>query len=205
MAYALNLGNISQTSRPMVFALGLVRDPVVRYMKDGMFQSRSSLWWTRWSSVGDVVSVVIFVFSFRFITKKKIDDFLSGYASALYRAVNLDRKIMSDIAAIASSVTIPPLTAMNISDMVALSLRQTIGSVEFTTSRLSNGRFAGLDDLRVFMKDVGSSSYVLCISDSKFLLNFYISQLQTCQFRGNNVRFFSGFPLSQCFTRGYIA
>jgi hypothetical protein len=69
MAYALNLGSITQTSRPMVFALGLVRDPVVRYMKDGMFQSRSSLWWTRWSSVGNVVSVVIFVLSFRFLTK----------------------------------------------------------------------------------------------------------------------------------------
>ncbi len=211
MAYALDLGNITQTSRSMVFALGLVRDPVVRYMKDGMFQSRSSLWWTRWSSIGDVVSVVTY-FLFRFLTKadlnKKIDEFLSGYTSALSRAVNFENRIMSDIASISSNFTIPPSTTINITDMITLSLRQTIGSLEFTTSRLSNGRFAGVDDLRVFMKDVGSSSYVTYISDSKSLLNDFLNlplKPQTCQFRGNNLRFFPGLPLPQRFTRGYIA
>lgn len=137
----------------------------------------------------------------------KIDDFLSGYGSAFSRAINFENKITSDISSLSTSFSLSPLTSVNITDMIALSLRQTIGSLEFTTSRLSNGQLAGVDDLRVFIKDVGSS---LCV---QLFLNlnlglfhiFFIDYTQAHQSCGNYLRFFPGLSLSQRFSRGYIA
>jgi hypothetical protein len=46
-------------------------------------------------------------------------------------------------------------------NLVALNLRQTMGALEFTMSKLANGTLAGASDLRVFMNDVGTSQWVL--------------------------------------------
>ena len=56
LAYALDLGNITQTSNPLVFAIGLVRDPVVSYRTAETTQHLSHLWQSRWSSIGSAVS-----------------------------------------------------------------------------------------------------------------------------------------------------
>jgi len=45
-------------------------------------------------------------------------------------------------------------------DLLVLNLRQTMDSLELTTSRWSSGKWAGMSDLRVFMKDVGNSRFV---------------------------------------------
>jgi len=55
LALALDLGNISQTSKPLVFALGLVRDPVAQYQTADGLQNRSQLWWTRWGNISAAV------------------------------------------------------------------------------------------------------------------------------------------------------
>jgi hypothetical protein len=51
--------------------------------------------------------------------------------------------------------------AANLIDLHILNLRQTVGSLELTTSRL--GKSVAMDDVRVFMKDVG---YSRCTSTS---------------------------------------
>ena len=61
MAFALDFGSttgISNLPNPPVFALGLVRDPVMQYDKDGT-QRMSSLWWLRWNNVGQAVLIFI--------------------------------------------------------------------------------------------------------------------------------------------------
>jgi len=60
-ALAMDLGNMTRTTSPLVLALGLVRDPVMTYTKSGGIpQNRSSLWITRWANAGDAVSIPIF-------------------------------------------------------------------------------------------------------------------------------------------------
>jgi hypothetical protein len=84
-----------------------------------------------------------------------------GFPAALSRAIAVDNKIISDASITSSKFNLTPAIATNLADLVALNLRQTIGSLELTTSTLSNGQLAGMDDLKVFMKDVGNSRCVL--------------------------------------------
>ena len=58
LAFSLDLGEITQTSYPLLFALGLVRDPILKYYKDGTAQARSSLWWARWNDIGNAVGTL---------------------------------------------------------------------------------------------------------------------------------------------------
>ena len=91
---------------------------------------------------------------------------MSGYSDALSRAVALDNSIVSATSAISSKfMSTTSSSATNLADLIILSLRQTVGSLEFTASQLSN---QGMDDLRVFMKDVGHSRCVrilFCLQD----------------------------------------
>ena len=54
-AFALDLGTINQTSNSLVFGIGLVRDPVLKYQTGTTNQSLKHLWSTRWSDVGAAV------------------------------------------------------------------------------------------------------------------------------------------------------
>ena len=90
-----------------------------------------------------------------------MDDFLANYPAALSHAVILDNRIMSDVANLSLSANI---VSAAYRDLLALNLRQTLGAIELTTSKLSNGSWAGMDDLRVFMKDIGNSRCVLHMS-----------------------------------------
>ena len=90
---------------------------------------------------------------------KKVDDFLSGYSDALSRAVDFDNGIASATSAISSKFSMASSAAVNLADLIILSLRQTVGSLEFTAPQLSTTS-QGMDDLRVFMKDVGTSRCV---------------------------------------------
>jgi len=54
-AFALNFGNITRTTTPLVFAMGLVRDPVVTY-QTGQLEPRSQLWRKKWRNIGSAVS-----------------------------------------------------------------------------------------------------------------------------------------------------
>ncbi|KAK7695932.1 hypothetical protein QCA50_000571 [Cerrena zonata] len=69
-----DLGSISSTSSPVVFSIGHVRDPAVQYIvANGALQERSTFFWTKFSSVQDLIS-----------------SFLPAYSSALSRAKAFD-------------------------------------------------------------------------------------------------------------------
>jgi len=52
----------------------------------------------------------------------------------------------------------PTSIASKLVDLHILNLRQTVGSLEFTT--LKQGQRMDIDDVRVFMKDVGYSRLI---------------------------------------------
>ena len=57
MSFALDLGNVTSTPVQTLFALGLVRDPVLTYLRESnVIQNRSALWWLTWNSVESAVS-----------------------------------------------------------------------------------------------------------------------------------------------------
>jgi len=55
LAYALDLGNITEPSKSLVFGIGLIRDPVVSYRTAETPQHLSHLWQSRWSNIGSAV------------------------------------------------------------------------------------------------------------------------------------------------------
>ena len=107
-------------------------------------------------------SAYFFIYFFRFMDSDtaKIDAFLMNYPSALSRAIALDTKIVSDANNLSSAIGLPSGVATNLTDLIILSVRQTIGSLEFTTVRSSNGQLAGPDEWRIFMKDFGTTRCV---------------------------------------------
>ena len=94
-----------------------------------------------------------------FLTDKKynvkIDDFLTSYSSASSRANALDDRIQLNASTLASQLNMSTASATKFVDLHILNLRQTVGSLEFTTSR--PGEPVAVKDVRVFMKDVGYS------------------------------------------------
>src|SRR5258708_13515314 len=92
---------------------------------------------------------------------EKIDDFLTSYSSASLRANALDNLIQLNASSLASQLRMSTSTATMLVDLHILSLRQTIGSLEFTTMRPR--KRVDMGDVRVFMKDVGYSRSNLLI------------------------------------------
>ncbi|KAF8993231.1 hypothetical protein BDQ17DRAFT_1331822 [Cyathus striatus] len=143
LAFRVDLGTITQTSDPVVWSLGLVREPVIQYTTPVNVQLRSSYYWSAYNAVDDIVQDVI----------GKFNDIRS-------KAVNLDNKILADGGAISS----------NYSDLISFALRLVFGAMDITIPRASSGAL-NTSDVKIFMKDIGASRYVftpsrLSVADS---------------------------------------
>ncbi|KAH9844226.1 DUF1793-domain-containing protein [Rhodofomes roseus] len=127
-AFAHDLGNISGQSDAVVFAVGHARDPAINYVTSGgTMQSRSSLYLSQFSSINDAITA-----------------FVKDYSNALSRADALDAEVNKDTSAISS----------NYSDIVALSIRQTFGAIEFTYTP------GNTSDVMAFVKAMSSSESI---------------------------------------------
>ncbi|KAK0246464.1 DUF1793-domain-containing protein [Armillaria nabsnona] len=129
--HAVNLNNITSTTSSVVWAIGLVRDPVISLYSTSANNSRSSYFWTAYNTVSDAV-----------------DFFLSDFSNAKQRAIDLDNKIMSDAGQISD----------NYADLVTLAARQAL-AVDITVSKDSQGQW-NTSDVMTFMRDVGNSRRV---------------------------------------------
>lgn len=76
----------------------------------------------------------------------KIDAFLLDFPNAHDRAVALDEKLTGEARKVSDQYA----------DLVSLATRQTLGGLEFTTSRMLDGSYDP-SDLQIFMKDIGSN------------------------------------------------
>ncbi|KAG2056314.1 DUF1793-domain-containing protein [Suillus hirtellus] len=133
-AFAHDLGTVSTTaSVPVIYTVGRVRDPAIQYIvANDVYQPRSIYFWSAYSSVADLIS-----------------DFVGDYFAALGRAQAFDRKVQSDASAISS----------NYAAVVALSVRQAFGALEFTLSKKSDGSW-NADDILIFLKEISSDGNV---------------------------------------------
>ncbi|KAG7452128.1 uncharacterized protein BT62DRAFT_990443 [Guyanagaster necrorhizus] len=129
--HAINLSNITNTASSVVWAVGLVRDPVINLYSTSANNNRSSYFWTEYNTVSDA-----------------IDFFLSDFSNARQRAIDLDDKIVSDARQVSD----------NYADLVTLAARQAL-AVDITVSKDSEGQW-NTSDVMTFMKDVGNSRRV---------------------------------------------
>ena len=77
----------------------------------------------------------------------QIDAFVADFPAASQRATTLDNRIRNDAAAISPQYV----------DLVSLAARQAIGATELTIANGTDGKW-NTSDVKMFMKDVGSSS-----------------------------------------------
>ncbi|KAF9042247.1 hypothetical protein BJ165DRAFT_260171 [Panaeolus papilionaceus] len=127
LAFAATVEATPTKSSPVVFALGYVRDPVVRYAVDGGVELRHSYFWTEFPKFEDALHA-----------------FIAGFPKAMENAVALDTRIMNDAGKVSTDYA----------DLVALSLRQTMGAIEITSVQNSDGSWKD-KDVKIFMRDNG--------------------------------------------------
>ncbi|KAL5533549.1 hypothetical protein ACEPAG_9 [Sanghuangporus baumii] len=127
LGIAVDIGSVSSTSEPVAYALGVVRDPAIRYTNDLVqIEERSSYYWSQFTNIHDVIAEV-----------------LNHFGDALSGAISLD----SDILGAASQIS------GNYADILSLSTRQAMGALEYTLVK-SHGSF-NTSDVKAFMKDMG--------------------------------------------------
>ncbi|KAE9404337.1 DUF1793-domain-containing protein, partial [Gymnopus androsaceus JB14] len=130
LGLSVDLGNNTDFNTPVVWGLGLVRDPVIQYTPSASnltTQDRSSYFWTEFSTIADA-----------------IDSFLSDYPNAVQRANALDQQIMSAAQNISSEYA----------DLVAFGARQALASSDITVAKNSDGNY-NTSDVKAFQRDTG--------------------------------------------------
>ncbi|KAK7675982.1 hypothetical protein QCA50_021058 [Cerrena zonata] len=132
-----DLGNISATTSPVVFAIGVYRNPSILLTTTTstgktQAQTRAPLFAASLSSISDVM-----------------DTFLSDFPNAKSRADDVDSIILNA----AGNISEP------YKDLVFLAARQTMASTDLTIANGTDGRW-NMSDIKMFMKDVGVSGRV---------------------------------------------
>ncbi|KAJ7853748.1 DUF1793-domain-containing protein [Mycena leptocephala] len=123
--FAHDLGTITSATTPVVFSVGLVRDPAVQYIiAGGALQSRNLYFLSSFPTVDCMIA-----------------SFLSDFGAALLRAQALDAQIQADAGKISADYA----------GVVALSIRQAFAATELTISKTSTGGF-NTSDIILFMK-----------------------------------------------------
>ncbi|KXN87094.1 hypothetical protein AN958_09304 [Leucoagaricus sp. SymC.cos] len=129
-SHAVDLGTISPGSQPdpVVWALGLVRDPLLVYST--LMQARTGYYWSAYSDVDAVISA-----------------FLNDFEGARDRSLQLDNKIVSNANQVSAEYA----------DLLSLATRQIFGSMDITLAKEQDGSF-NISDVKIFMKDMGASA-----------------------------------------------
>ncbi|KAJ6498035.1 hypothetical protein C8R47DRAFT_1261015 [Mycena vitilis] len=126
---AKDLGNVGTTSASVLFSIGNVREPAIKYVLAGNAKEERSLYfWSKYSTFNDVISF-----------------FLGDYSNALDAAKTLDAKVESDSSKISADYA----------GIVALSIRQSLAANELTISKDDSGAW-NTSDVLYFMKEISS-------------------------------------------------
>lgn len=132
-ALASDFGSISSPTEPLVFAIGHIRDPAISYIvANNEHQDRSLYFWSQYSDAASLIKA-----------------FLQGYQDALSQATGFDSQVENDASAISEDYA----------GIVALSIRQAMGSMEVTISKTNDGSW-NTDDVLVFMKEISSDGNI---------------------------------------------
>ncbi|EKM77075.1 hypothetical protein AGABI1DRAFT_130801 [Agaricus bisporus var. burnettii JB137-S8] len=132
VSFAIDLGSITPNNQPdpVVWALGLVRDPLVSYSDGSRFQSRTGYYWSAYHNIDGVIL-----------------DFLGDFASARARGQAFDNNILQEASAISPEYA----------GIVSLVTRQLFASMDITIPGKEIGQ-PNASDVKIFMKDVSIST-----------------------------------------------
>ncbi|TFK45399.1 DUF1793-domain-containing protein [Heliocybe sulcata] len=127
--FARDLGTVNAATDAVLFSIGHVRDPAIKYIvAGGATQDRSLYFWSQYGTVDEAIA-----------------DFLADYGNALSAANTFDAKVQSDASKVSA----------NYADIVALSIRQSLAAFELTISKAGDGSW-NTSDVMMFMKEISS-------------------------------------------------
>ncbi|KAK7461369.1 hypothetical protein VKT23_008546 [Stygiomarasmius scandens] len=130
----MDLGKIQSTSSSIVWALGVVRDPIVEYtLVPDTPQARRPYFYSDPKFSSQKIEDVI-------------DFFLQDYESAVERAEILDARILLDTATVAVGKVVEYF------NLVSLSARQTLAGFDITVGQ------ENMNDIKSFTKNTGVAS-----------------------------------------------
>ncbi|GJE94471.1 hypothetical protein PsYK624_106410 [Phanerochaete sordida] len=130
-AISMDLGEVTTTTDPVVWAVGMVRDPAVQAVTaTGAQETRSPYWRTTGTAVDMLTS------------------FLQDYSNAVERAESLDLALATNASAVSPHAA----------DLVSLAARQAFAGTELTVG--GSGTSFNTSDVKVFMKDLGATGRV---------------------------------------------
>ncbi|KAI0335016.1 DUF1793-domain-containing protein [Cubamyces sp. BRFM 1775] len=131
-AISVDLGT-STTFEPVTWAVGYVRNPSISYTNpQGKVEQLRPYFVTRYGvdNIGGA-----------------IDEWTTSFSDIQARAIAFDEAVMGNASKVSS----------HYADLVSLATRQTLGSLDITVSTDSTGQ-PNASDVRIFMKDIGSST-----------------------------------------------
>ncbi|KAI0684501.1 hypothetical protein BC835DRAFT_1293062 [Cytidiella melzeri] len=129
---AIDLGTIHSQSGSTLFALGIVRDPVIQYTNgQGRTENRTAYYWSQLPNVSSVVT-----------------DVLSHFPDALTSATALDASIARDAQTY----------GQDYANLLSLSTRQAMAALEYTVMKDPTTNAYNTSDIKAFMKDMGCTS-----------------------------------------------
>lgn len=141
---AVDVGVVSGTSDPVVYAIGLVRDPVIQYIDPaGQLQLLSPLYHISYGSVSDLVCVASFISDYISLVKPRsfqLQAVFDNFTDSITAAQSLDLKIAGDGDVISSAYA----------GLLAVSTRQAFGAADLTTGSTA------VPGTRAFAWDIGA-------------------------------------------------
>ncbi|KLO10456.1 DUF1793-domain-containing protein [Schizopora paradoxa] len=124
-----DLGSVTTTTSPAVWAIGIMRDPAIQFtMLSSEVQLRSSYYRMNFSTVDDATTF-----------------FLKDFENALNTSTQFDLQIANDAANISPQYY----------DLVSIISRQAMSALEITVSKDVNGNFNS-SDVMAFLKNMGN-------------------------------------------------
>ncbi|GJE95220.1 DUF5127 and DUF4965 domain-containing protein [Phanerochaete sordida] len=127
-AVSMDLGLVTETTNPVVWAVALTRDPAIVFMNSSDATEMRSPYWATSGSASSLVT-----------------SYLQNFQSTMDRAVGLDESFAKNAATISPQLV----------DLVSLAARQVMASTELTVGG-SAGQY-DVSDVKMFMKDIDSS------------------------------------------------
>lgn len=153
LAIACDLGSIQNTSEPVVWAVGVVRDPVVQFTNsNGVTEERRAYYWSAYSNIHDAVRHRLRCNKTDHSLSSQTLGVLTGFGDALNDAIALDNQILYDGSHVST----------NYYDLLALTTRQAMGAIDITIGQDSSGNL-NTSDIKAFMRGaggIGSGGYV---------------------------------------------
>ncbi|KAF7790198.1 hypothetical protein EIP86_001150 [Pleurotus ostreatoroseus] len=133
VAFSVDLGQITATSEPLVWAIGMARNPAIQYTNaSGSSQLRPPYWASEYN-------------------ENLPGLFVADYPNAYNRAIALDQKLTTAAARISNHYV----------DLVSLAARQAMAGTELTVSQgTSDPSQWNLSDIKMFMKNVGTDGRI---------------------------------------------